>query len=198
MNCGAPAFAQTVARPLVSPKTRATVKEDWSNRRSTPQVHNSFRASLLSRSEVEARAEQQHLDAKGEKLMVNKALEKLSNYISRRGFLGWSVKASVALASAILGVETAVAQSGSCCGLCDTSNSVCSSSCCWCWVCCQHSVGKKWKCKECFTSNPCPSGCNQTYPPCRPNVDSTFTGCPACGRGQPEFKCSQAVCLGIC
>jgi len=62
--------------------------------------------------------------------VVNKALEKLSDHIGRRGFLGLAVKASVALASSILGVEIASAQGVACCGLCVGSSSICSGTYC--------------------------------------------------------------------
>jgi hypothetical protein len=127
--------------------------------------------------------------------VLNKALEKLSDQIGRRRFLGWGMKASAALASSILGVQMATADPpANCCHLCDTSNPSCSGSCCWCWFCC-HSDNKKWKCLECWSS--CPNQtCNTGSTNCRSSIDSTWDACPDCP--QSPFICSQATCLGNC
>lgn len=133
--------------------------------------------------------------------MVTKALEKLSDYIGRRRFLGFAVKASVVLASSILGIETASAAvvGPACCGLCSAS-SECSGTCCWCWTCCDSATTHKmWKCTECYTS--CPdSACNTgtTTSNCKTTCCNHFNDhCPGCAHDSPLFKCSNGVCLGV-
>jgi hypothetical protein len=125
--------------------------------------------------------------------MVNKVLETLSDYVGRRGFLGWAVKASVALAASILGVKTATAQSVSCCTLCESSSPVCDCVCTWCWTCCFN--GTMWECRECFDNfEGCDSGCHTA--PCKTSCCPGFDLCGALLLGCNEVICSKAICLG--
>lgn len=129
--------------------------------------------------------------------MVNKVLETLSDYVGRRGFLGWAVKASVALAASIIGVKTATAQAEACCTLCELSSPVCNCVCMWCWTCCH--MGTLWECRECFVDyDACsqPGGCSTN--PCKTSCCPGFGVCGLSMNGciDDSFMCSKAICLG--
>jgi hypothetical protein len=123
--------------------------------------------------------------------VIDKIIDKFSDQVGRRSFLGKAVKAAAALALGLVGVPRASATVAyKCCNLCANSTPTCTSSCLWTWGCCfspaagfpngDHTM---WKCTEyydpCVHAN-CP---RPSVPDCAPT---------------PGFKCSRATKVGTC
>jgi hypothetical protein len=108
--------------------------------------------------------------------MSEKVIEKLTEAVSRRGFLGKLSGAAAALVLSLFGAAKpalAIAYVA-CCTLC-LQPGTCSYSGCacqWSWVC-EHTDGSFWRCFECYAA---PSYCG---PECR------------------NIKCSRAVPTNI-
>jgi len=127
--------------------------------------------------------------------VINKVLERLSDHVGRRRFLESAIKASVVLASSILGIETATAQGQACCSLLNPSDPNCSGNCCWCWNCCNSGGNqKRYQCKECWTSGCNDQSCNQCcgLTQCRAGINQYNIDC---GR-ESHPNCSAALCYG--
>jgi len=124
--------------------------------------------------------------------MLDNWVEKLSEEVGRRRFLGRAVSSCSALSLALLGFGEVAFAGGvpGCCNLCSTI--VCrqgiNCSYQWCWTC-THGTGNQctvYTCLECYSTNPgsgCTnSGCDGTGQTCNCNVTcskatNTFMPC---------------------
>jgi hypothetical protein len=83
--------------------------------------------------------------------MLEILIERLTDVVSRRGFVGRTVSACGAIALSVLGLDqVATATKVGCCNLCFPNGGGTYSNCAgeWCWTCCKDS--KLYKCSECF------------------------------------------------
>jgi hypothetical protein len=97
-------------------------------------------------------------------MLLNKIGEKLSELVSRRGFVGRIASAAAAVGAAIL-LRSPVALATfpvSCCNLCRQNNhQACQGcACTWSWTC--TSLGQLVTCTECFSKGPCIFACNSS------------------------------------
>jgi hypothetical protein len=104
--------------------------------------------------------------------MESSIFDKLAETVTRRGFVGKLVTLSGTLALGLLAAPTASATTTvACCGLCQSSTTGCSGTCCWTWQCCyipsyDCTKSRLYSCKECYSTQTCaadgcPSVCSQ-------------------------------------
>jgi hypothetical protein len=104
-------------------------------------------------------------DADTEDQMLDQMIDRLTEAVTRRGFVG---KLSAAAAALVLGVIALPVARGNttvaCCWLCDDPSQNC-TGCCYTWTCCYQSGGGGmplnilYQCKDCWPPNPCTGKC---------------------------------------
>jgi hypothetical protein len=120
--------------------------------------------------------------------MLGVLFEKVSEAVSRRGFLKRLVQATGAIGLVLAGVEVAKGVVVKCCDLCNAASVSCSGCVCqWCWTCnFDTGDGCTYSCNECYSSSG--TWCNNR---------TTASGCPRTSLGQTtgsDLNCSQTTC----
>jgi hypothetical protein len=121
--------------------------------------------------------------------MPENIMDKLTEAVSRRSFLGTMSAAAAALVLSICGITRAGGVVAvACCQLCVNPNtcSFSSCSCIWSWLC-ANADGTCSRCRECYATQPPPCGPGCTGVKCSRAVTVSCTGpTPEEGKEDPN------------
>jgi hypothetical protein len=110
--------------------------------------------------------------------VLDKIVEKLTEAVARRNFLGKFAAAAAAVILGPAGVARAGGPGGSCCSLCKASSQSCSNCVCsWSWTCpggnlpgSSPNVNWCYKCLECYGAGSNCGCCDCTHAICSQSI----------------------------